>query len=400
MVREVRIFVATFSRALLGGVESYLRSVIPLFGRAGHRITFAYEFDDSTQSRGIVNGATNVLQLTNDWQPGRTERPDLVFLHGIASVDCEARLVDWAPTAYFAHNYWGICISGSKRWGIPQERICTKTFSPTCLLHYFPHRCGGLDPRVAVRSYREQQRRLDTIRRCEALIVGSRYVGQEYQRNGMHPGRIHVLAPYVSKPEGNHRPQRTLQSGEDIRLLFLGRITSLKGLEYLIDAARDLSLRLARRCVVVVGGTGPGWQSLEKRAVRAGVKVEYHGWVDWEARDRLIEGATLLVIPSTWPEPFGLVGLEAASQGLPTVAFPVGGIREWLEPGVNGELAAAPSNVEALVDALVKALSSPTHYAALCQGASTRAARFTPESHLQSLTQIFQSAISQRIRSL
>ena len=48
----------------------------------------------------------------------------------------------------------------------------------------------------------------------------------------------------------------------------------------------------------------------------------------------------LLVVPSVWPEPFGLVGPEAAHHGVPSAAFAVGGIPEWLVDGVSGHLAA------------------------------------------------------------
>ena len=45
-----------------------------------------------------------------------------------------------------------------------------------------------------------------------------------------------------------------------------------------------------------------------------------------------------MAVPSLWPEPFGLVGLDAASLGRPAVAFDVGGIGEWLTDGANGRL--------------------------------------------------------------
>ena len=59
-------------------------------------------------------------------------------------------------------------------------------------------------------------------------------------------------------------------------------------------------------------------------------------------------GAVLVAVPSLWPEPFGLVGLDAAALGRPAIAFDVGGIGEWLTDGVNGKLVEPAAGEEGL----------------------------------------------------
>lgn len=49
-----------------------------------------------------------------------------------------------------------------------------------------------------------------------------------------------------------------------------------------------------------------------------------------------------MVVPSIWPEPFGLIGIEAMYFGKPVVAFDVGGISEWLKDRENGFLVKFP----------------------------------------------------------
>ena len=92
------------------------------------------------------------------------------------------------------------------------------------------------------------------------------------------------------------------------------------------------------------------------------------GWTLADGRE-LMSQADLLVVPSLWPEPFGLVGVEAGCLGLPSVAYAVGGIPDWLIAGVTGEIAPGdPPGVDGLAEAMVRALADPEHYKNLSCG--------------------------------
>jgi glycosyltransferase involved in cell wall biosynthesis len=167
-------------------------------------------------------------------------------------------------------------------------------------------------------------------------------------------------------------------------------VTELKGLDLLVRAARRFADVSGRACRVVVAGDGPKLRDAEKLATEVRVPFESHGWVVQRLRDELFQRATLLVIPSTWPEPFGLVGLEAGQYALPTVAFPVGGIDEWLRPGVNGEFASRPGDSDALADALLLATAERTRYGVLADGARREVERFGPDAHLSQLVTLLE----------
>jgi glycosyltransferase involved in cell wall biosynthesis len=90
-----------------------------------------------------------------------------------------------------------------------------------------------------------------------------------------------------------------------------------------------------------------------------------------------------------WPEPFGLVGLEAALHGVPAVAFESGGIVEWLHDGVSGRLVRERGSAEAFGGALASVLESPNVLRALEIGAIEVSSRMTIETHLQRLETAF-----------
>jgi glycosyltransferase involved in cell wall biosynthesis len=151
---------------------------------------------------------------------------------------------------------------------------------------------------------------------------------------------------------------------------------------------------LGRPLALTVAGHGPEGKNLENFAQRSALKVEFLGWVGNPQKSDLIDQADLLVVPSLWPEPFGLVGIEAGARGLPSVAYDVGGISDWLIPGYSGELAPGhPPTAEGLAVAIARALSDPSHYAKLCQGACEVAGRFTLAAHLSKLESKLQTIL-------
>jgi glycosyltransferase involved in cell wall biosynthesis len=210
---------------------------------------------------------------------------------------------------------------------------------------------------------------------------------REYVRHGVQPDRIHKVGCLVTaKPihPREHHPFR----GE---LLFLGRLTELKGVEYLLNALEILRRQFPLR--LTVAGDGPEVSKLRAIARAKSLDVHFAGWVAANTREELLQRTDLLVVPSVWPEPFGLVGLEAAAAGVPSVAFDVGGISEWLVPGVTGELAPGnPPTSAGLAAAIARAVVSPEHWKRLGENARSRANTFSNEEHVGLVEQMLVQA--------
>jgi glycosyltransferase involved in cell wall biosynthesis len=97
-------------------------------------------------------------------------------------------------------------------------------------------------------------------------------------------------------------------------------------------------------------------------------------------------------MPSLWPEPFGLVGIEAHAAGRPVVASATGGVADWLQDGISG-LSVAPGDEQALGTALNELLADPARQAAMGEaGRKLVAARYTPQRHVDALMRAYQSA--------
>lgn len=106
--------------------------------------------------------------------------------------------------------------------------------------------------------------------------------------------------------------------------------------------------------------------------------IESTGWVPYERMPQLMASARVVVVPTMWPEPFGLVVLEAMACGTPVVAHRIGGLASLVEDGVSGFLV-DPGDVEALADRVARILEDDELHARLSDAAVVRAAQFSWE---------------------
>jgi glycosyltransferase involved in cell wall biosynthesis len=275
-----------------------------------------------------------------------------------------------------------------------------------------------------VKGYRRQLKRLEQLKSYWAIVTHSAYMRDEYIKHGFDPIRVRCLSYYahqesslvVKKPEDevvvdspmplSESPSANRKSGLDgkspasWRLLFLGRMDRLKGGQVLIDALPYVSDALGQTLHITFAGDGRMRKTWERHAARVqartpGLKFSFAGWVKGNERDSLWNSCDLLVVPSVWPEPFGLVGPEAGLHGVPIAAFAVGGIPHWLTDGVNGCLAPDdPPTSEGLAEAILRCLSDPATYANLQRGAMVMARRFNMQNHLAGLVKIFEEALT------
>lgn len=215
-------------------------------------------------------------------------------------------------------------------------------------------------------------------------------MADEYRRHGVPTDRLYVNPLFA--PAGPPREPADRSDGRTV--LFVGRMTHLKGGDLLVRAAAAAGRSRSVPPRLVMAGDGPQRPTWQRLAVRLGVEATFPGWIEGTELDRLYAAATVLAVPSVWPEPFGLVGLEAARHGVPAIAFDVGGIREWLTDGVNGLLVpGSPPRPDGFAAALSQLLSDPILRDRLQAGARKRATELTAERHVDVMETVFRCSI-------
>jgi glycosyltransferase involved in cell wall biosynthesis len=408
----MRIAFINWSARKFSGAEVYLDLVIPALARLGHQVALFCEYDQPADRRRIAtpdcsplwlvesDGAERALAEMQAW------KPELLFSQGLTRPELELRTLAMAPALLLSHNYQGTCISGDKAFKLPTPRPCDRRFGWQCLLQFYPRRCGGLSPVTMSRLYRLNVTRQDVLRRYRMIMTISEHMRQEYLRHGFAPDAVRVVSSPIWSDEGesngvghgvsdgfDRRVPRTFD--DEWRLLLAGRMVELKGGAVALAALPAVAHILDRRVRLIFAGDGPqraAWEKAARRIERDNprVAVEFNDWLDGPRFRALAATTHLVVMPSLWPEPFGLIGPEAGLSGVPSAAFAVGGIPEWLHDGVNGYLAPAdPPTATGLAAAIVRCLRDPDEYAKLCSGALASARVFSVKEHIRRLTEIF-----------
>ena len=385
----MRILLANEARQGGGGVETYLASLVPALEARGHDVALLYA-NPAAESGPTSIGASQSwsvedLGLDRALEGARDWRPDVCFSHNMRLLEVDDRLAGGWPTIKMMHGYFGTCVSGHKAFSFPSVEPCTRLCGPACLVHYVPRHCGRLRGGSILSRYHWAMQQQRLFARYARIVVASEHMKREYLRYGIAADRLHAIPLFVSDTRSPAPDTR-----RPIDVLFLGRMTALKGADVLLRAARRAAA--GRRLQVVVAGEGPLRDRLaaEGRALaRAGIAdVEFPGWVDAGTRAGLLSRTALVAVPSVWPEPFGLVGLEAAQVGVPAVAFDTGGIREWLTHDVNGRLVDLDAGAAGLGDAIAAILASPSLRERLSAGARAAAARFSAKAHVTALEKV------------
>ncbi len=192
-------------------------------------------------------------------------------------------------------------------------------------------------------------------------------------------GSIHRVAPAVEARSscvynGIDAPKVAPEplSTEPPRLLVLGRLAPEKGVDVAIRATERLVTRFPGLQLTLVGD-GPERESLERlvneRDLAASVTVK--GWVKPEEVWAEMSSHTMLLVPSTWEEAFGMVAVEAALMERPVVASALGGLPEVVQDGVTGRLV-PPEDPAALADVVALLLDDPAALRAMGQAGRQR----------------------------
>lgn len=137
---------------------------------------------------------------------------------------------------------------------------------------------------------------------------------------------------YHGLPRGLH----TFQERSGDYLAFLGRMSPEKRVDRAIRIARLAGMRLKIAAKIYPEERGYFHEIIEPLLHESKAFVEFIGEVGGQAKDEFLSNAYAMLFPIDWPEPFGLVMIEALACGTPVIAWKKGSVPEIIDDGVTG----------------------------------------------------------------
>lgn len=361
---------------LKGGAERYFFDLSEILRRNGNEVLHFSMADEKNMDTGFVKYFTKNVEFDAPLSVKKIfssskifynysaankletlikqEKPDIAHLHNIAHQLSPAVIMTLKknniPTIQTLHDYKLIC----PNYKLFNKKICQKCKGKK-YYNCFLNKCMGNSSFKSFLGMSEAYLHnviLKTYDNVDLFIAPTEFVRNECVKFGVSDKKIIALNYFLSR-EMFVEHNKNLVKGipENNYLLYFGRLSAEKGIEVLIDSLgkikQDVNLKII--------GSGPLENAIKKHIMakkmilRIKISEAKHG----EELRTEIAGAKAIIVPSVWPETLGYVLIEAMAMGKVVIASRIGGMREFIEDGVNGFLF-EPGNVNELTDKINK----------------------------------------------
>jgi glycosyltransferase involved in cell wall biosynthesis len=287
------------------------------------------------------------------------------------------------------HEMLFACLADGQMVKKTNGGLCSKAEPELCAM-CFPHITA--DTFMARHKYN-----VDLLQMADSYIVPARHLGAVLvQEMGIDEQRVHVINhPIDLERYPAQGPPSERKAQTPIRFGFFGQFVDNKGIHVLLKAG-DLLNRSQplRRFQIVINGGNKNFASGDyQRKVEAlindsrdwvhGEVVELGGYTHEELMRRMA-GVDVVVVPSTWPEVFGLVVTEAFACYKPVIAAYIGGLAERVQHGVNGFNFVARDSTDLASKMALFLEMEHDSYLSMARAAHQTASRLSPHRALES----------------
>ena len=376
----------------VGGAERYWETVLPaLAGRISRVRVLARTIENGSRfadARAIrwadEDGATSSDAAREVADELRRERPDVVITASVFDTAVLDAVRAHAPRWFVrVHDHRSFCPTGDRVY--PQfEAVCSASMGAACRAGTIVRGCVHGPRPSSFRRIAARAALRDRIALADGVLVSSEHMRTTAVANGIRAERVAITPPPLADDAYAFAPPERPRART---LLFASRLTPRKGLRSLLGALAKIAPHERPRLVVAGEGEAEA-RDARAQAARDELAVDWRGKLTAAELRAAIDAADAVAVPSLWPEPFGLVGIEAQARGRPAVAYKVGGIDDWI---TGAGIAVRRADEDALAGA-IRTVLDDTIWPRLSAAARTRAENYRLGAHVERLLTIFEEA--------
>ena len=373
---------------LRGGEEECYEAEVSLLQQMGHEVEVYEENNNRLKGLNTAALAARTVWSQKTYQDVRRclkqQSLDVVHVHNffplISPSVYYAAKAQGVPVVQTLHNYRLLCPNGLFFRDNQLCEDCTGKVIPyPGILHGCYRNSQLASAGVATMSGVHRAMRTWT-EMVDLYVCLTEFAKQKFIEGGLPANKIVVKPNFVNFDSG-------VGSGSGGYALFVGRLSTEKGLDTLLAAWEDLSIHIPLKIV----GDGP----LADYVVQAAKRLPH---VEWLGRKSMAEvyalmgEAMFLVFPSKWYETFGRVAIEAFAKGTPIIAANIGAISEIVVNGRTG-LHFQPGIAEDLVEKVKWVLANREKLTQMRQEARLEfEAKYTAQKNYEQLIEIYTKA--------
>ncbi len=339
-----------------GGIETRMHDTARLLAEKGHEVTILTGRLPNTEEEEMTEWGYRVVRLPSNFI--NIYNPPFISSEGVLETlqSMDADVVNY--------NY---------RWA-PSYNKDLKRYDGRKVFTYHNMWGEGVGIQAKLSEINDNMFR-STLESFDHIICVSDYVRNDLIRRGIPEEDTTTIPTCMDMPV-----MRDVPEGDYI--LSLGRLVGTKGLDYLLEAMKDID------CKLVMCGKGPEERNIRRLISKFGLeeKVDMRGYVSEQEKDDLIDGCKLFVMPSLF-ESFGLAALEVMSHGKPLVHTDVNGLPDTVR---GGGISVPSRDPKAISDAVNDLLSNQPERKRLGDIARQVAETYTWKNHLDRLEAVLE----------
>jgi len=343
-----------------GGIERRMHDTSRLLASKGHEVTVLTGRLPDTVEEEVTDDGYRIIRLKstiiNVYNPPFISSKDV--LETLKSLDAD--IVNY--------NY---------RWA-PSYNKDLKKYDGKKVFTYHNMWGEGIGMQAKMSEFNDS-RFVSCLDTFDHIIAVSDYVRNDLIERGYSPAYVTPIPTGLSEyPE--------LGKGDGNFILSLGRLVKTKGLEYLVEAMKNVDYKL------IICGKGPEQEHLAKQIKTLGLenRIEMKGWVEDDEKARLMGACRFFVMPSLF-ESLGLAAIELMAYGRPIVHTDVNGLPDTIK---SGGIFVPPKDPAALSGAMNTLLDDPVFTEELGKNAIMQADRYRWDGLIPKIEAVYKKVLS------